>query len=167
MNMTLPASRILLAATLCVQAAGAGAESPTIERGAYLARIMDCAGCHMPRDANGAPLVEAGLSGATIGFEIPGVGIFWPPNLTPAESGLGHWSDAEIAEAIRYGRRPDGRVLAPVMPWMAYSEMHDEDLDALIAYLRSVPAVEAPRLDPVETAETARAPFFRVTLPAE
>jgi len=165
MNMT--PSRILLAAALCAHAVGAQAESPDIERGSYLARMMDCAGCHMPRDANGAPLVEAGLSGGTIGFEIPGVGIFWPPNLTPVKSGLGDWSDDEIVEAIRHGRRPDGRVLSPVMPWMAYSEMQDEDLEALVAYLKSVPAVEAPRIDPVASAEMARAPFFRVTLPSE
>lgn len=165
--MTIPPSRILLAAALCAHAPGAQAETPALERGAYLARIMDCAGCHMPRDTSGAPRVEAGLSGGTIGFEIPGLGIFWPPNLTPAKSGLGDWSDAEIAEAIRHGRRPDGRVLSPAMPWMAYSELQDEDLAALVAYLKSVPAVEAPRFEPVTSAEMARAPFYRVTLPAE
>lgn len=114
-----------------LQAAAAALAAPTshadqqdadpIARGAYLGQIMDCAGCHMPRGPDGAPLVEAGLSGGTIGFEIPGLGTFWPSNLTPHATDLGGWSADEIAAAITGEVRPDGRVLAPAMPWPNYA----------------------------------------------
>ncbi|SNT27097.1 c-type cytochrome [Tropicimonas sediminicola] len=144
----------------------ADAEGDAIARGGYLARIMDCAGCHMPRGADGAPVMDAGLSGGNIGFEIPGLGIFWPPNLTPSTSGLGDWTDTQIADAIRTGQRPDGRLLAPAMPWPAYAELSDEDVAALVAYLRSLPPTEAQRLEPVAASAAASAPFYRVTMPA-
>lgn len=144
----------------------ADASAGAVERGAYLTQIMDCAGCHMPRGADGAPMPELGLSGGSVGFEIPGLGIFWPPNLTPAVTGLGGWSDEEIAAAIRTGVTPDGRILAPAMPWAAYAALSDDDVIAMIAYLRTLPPFETPRLGPVATAEAAPAPFYRVTFPA-
>ena len=156
---------ILLAALLEVTAQTAAAEADKVARGAYLAQIMDCAGCHMPRDETGMPVPSAGLSGGTIGFEIPGLGIFWPPNLTPDASGLGGWSADEIKAALRTGVRPDGRVLAPAMPWQSYAALSDEDVGALAAYLGSLKPVAAPRLAPAPNTSQARAPFFRVTLP--
>ncbi|MFO1298988.1 MAG: hypothetical protein U1F17_01090 [Burkholderiaceae bacterium] len=69
----------------------------------------------------------------------PVVGKVYAPNLTPA--GLGKWSDSEIAAAIRTGLRPDGRPLV-IMPAHEYQHLAREDLAALIAYLRSLPAVE-------------------------
>lgn len=136
-----------------------------IARGEYLATIMDCAGCHMPRGANGAPVFEAGLSGGTVGFEIPGMGIFWPPNLTSHTSGLGDWTDAEIAAAIVGGLSRAGRPLAPAMPSPSYAALSPEDLDALVAWLRAQPAVPSPRFGPVTDATDAPAPFYRVTAP--
>jgi hypothetical protein len=119
----------------------------------------------MPRGADGAPIFEAGLSGGTVGFEIPGMGIFWAPNLTPSETGLGNWTDEEIATAITGGLRPDRRILAPAMPWPAYAALSEADVAALVSYLRSLPAIDAPRLEPVADASLATAPFYRVTLP--
>lgn len=156
---------MLLAALLGLATETAAAEADKIARGAYLAQIMDCAGCHMPRDETGVPVPSAGLSGGTIGFEVPGLGIFWPPNLTPDASGLGSWSADEIKTALRSGLRPDGRVLAPAMPWQSYSALGDDDLDALVAYLGSLKPVAVPRHDPVAEASQAQAPFFRVTPP--
>jgi len=59
--------------------------------------------------------------------------------LTPdKETGLGTWSDAQIIQAI-YGVRPDGRVLLPPMPWPYFAgKIAAEDLQALLAYLRSL-----------------------------
>lgn len=136
-----------------------------IARGKYLATVMDCAGCHMPRGADGVPIFEAGLSGGTVGFEIPGMGIFWPPNLTPDASGLGGWTAEEIAAAIAGGISRDGRMLAPAMPSPSFAALTTEDLDALVAYLMAVPPVPSVRLEPVTDAAEARAPFYRVTLP--
>lgn len=141
------------------------AEEAAIERGKYLAQIMDCAGCHMPRGGDGAPIADAGLSGGNIGFEIPGLGIFWPPNLTPDETGLGAWSNKDIEKALRTGIRPDGRALAPAMPWPSYAALSAEDMQALVAYLKSMPKVSTPRLDPVVDPANATAPFYRVTMP--
>jgi mono/diheme cytochrome c family protein len=156
---------MLVLAALCGPALAEGPTRDLVARGQYLATIMDCAGCHMPRGADGAPLSEAGLSGGTVGFEIPDLGIFWPPNLTPAASGLGGWTDAEIAAAITGGMTRDGRVLAAAMPWPSYAALSPEDIDALVAWLRALPPVEAPRFGPVMKADDAPAPFYRVTLP--
>lgn len=156
-----------LAPVLACLATALPGHADTVERGAYLAQIMDCAGCHMPRGTDGAPIFEAGLSGGTVGFEIPGLGVFWAPNLTPDASGLGGWNEAEIVTAIRTGQRPDGRTLAPAMPWPAYAALSDADAAALVAYLRSLPAVATPRLGPVAAADAAQAPFYRVTFPVK
>lgn len=155
----------IMIAWLFATIVGAAADESLLARGEYLARIMDCAGCHMPRGSDGIPLLEAGLSGGTVGFEIPGMGVFWAPNLTPSPSGLGGWSDLEIATAITGGLRPDGRSLAPAMPWPAYATMSAGDVDAIVAYLKSLPAVDAPRLDPVADPARANAPFYRVVSP--
>jgi len=162
-------SLTIAALFLAATATTARAETPDadlVARGAYLGRIMDCAGCHMPRDADGHPDFEAGLSGGTVGFELPGLGTFWPSNLTPHSTGLGNWSDAEIRTAITTGVRPDGRILAPVMPWPGYAGLEEPDLTALVAWLRSMPPVENVVPPPVAPGAQATAPFFRVTLPA-
>ncbi len=106
-------------------------EDDVVARGASLATAMDSAGCHMPRGSDGAPVLDAGLSGGTVRFEIPGMSIFWVPNLTPSDTGLGFWSDEEIAAAITIGQRPDGRTLAPAMPWPSYAALTGEDVDGL------------------------------------
>lgn len=155
----------LAMAALAAMAAAAPVWADPVERGAYLVGVMDCAGCHMPRGPEGAPIESAGLSGGNVGFEIPGLGIFWAPNLTPLETGLGSWSDDEIVNAIRKGERPDGRVLAPAMPWPAYSGLSDEDAEAVVAYLRSLPAEDGAMLQPVGTSQEAEAPFYRVVFP--
>ena len=134
------------------------------ERGEYLARIMDCGGCHTPMGPDGQFDHSRRLSGGTLGFELPGLGIFWPPNLTNHETGLGGWSDEEIATAVRTGHRPDGRVLAPIMPYHSYSVITDEDLSDLIAYLRSL-EIENTVPEPVGPGGKATAPFFRITQP--
>lgn len=143
------------------------AETPEalVARGAYLARIMDCAGCHMPRGPDGAPDPAGGLSGGTIGFQMPGVGIFWPPNLTPDPTGLGGWSEAEIIAALTTGLRPDGRVLAPIMPWPSYAAMSEADQKALAAFLRAMPPVARQTPQIVASAAEAQAPFYAVTMP--
>jgi hypothetical protein len=70
-------------------AAGARAESP-VEHGKYLVGIMDCTGCHTTGALAGQPDPTHFLAGSDIGFEIPGLGIFYPPNLTSdGKTGLG------------------------------------------------------------------------------
>jgi hypothetical protein len=73
--------KALLCLALALAAGPAAAQE--VARGAYLASIMDCGGCHTPGAIGGKPDLEHSLGGGTVGFEIPGLGIFYPPNLTP------------------------------------------------------------------------------------
>lgn len=149
--------------------AGAGnvaAESALLERGRYLAAIMDCGGCHTPGALEGQPDEKRLLAGSDIGFEIPGLGIFYPPNLTSDEAtGLGSWSVEDIKRALREGLRPDGRELAPSMPWRSYRAASEEDMDALAAYLKALPAISLQAPAPVGPGEKPSAPYLTVRVP--
>lgn len=112
------------------------------ERGKYLVALGGCNDCHTPGNFLGKPDFAHALSGSEVGFEIPGMGVFHGPNLTPDKvTGLGDWSEEQIVTTLRTGRRPDGRMLAPAMPWMAFSVLTDADAYAIAAYLKSLPAV--------------------------
>lgn len=156
--------RLLAILALCLPAL-AHAEDDKLARGAYLARVMDCGGCHTPRGPDGAPILDRALTGGTVGFEIPGLGTFWPPNLTPDATGLAGWSEDALVAAIRTGQRPDGRILAPAMPWLSFAGLTDQDAHALAAYLLSLPPTSNAVPPPVAPGGEAVAPFYRVTLP--
>ena len=146
-------------------AAPASAETP-VERGAYLAHIMDCGGCHHTGAFTPQPNLETPLAGSDIGFEMPGMGYVYPPNLTPdEETGLGKWSDEEIIAAFTTGMRPDGRQLAPMMPWMSYAHITADDANALVAYLRSLKPVTHKVPGPLAAGDTPTAPYFTVIAP--
>jgi mono/diheme cytochrome c family protein len=147
-------------------AAAQNAEPGTLARGQYLAAIMDCGGCHTGGALIGKPDPALALAGSAIGFQIPDVGTFYPPNLTPdRETGLGAWSAAEIVTAVRTGVRPDGRILAPIMPWHAYAALTDADAAALAAYLKSIPPVRNATPPITGPSETPPAPYFAVVVP--
>jgi mono/diheme cytochrome c family protein len=161
--MTKAVGLTLAMALLAGSAAGA---QDMVKRGEYLAAIMDCTGCHTSGALIGQPDPALYLAGSNIGFEIPGLGIFYPPNLTPdPETGLGGWSESDIAAALRTGVRPDGRELAPAMPWRSYSALSDEDVAALAAYLRSLEPVVNQAPTPVGPGERAAAPYLTVMMP--
>ena len=137
-----------------------------VERGAYLAHIMDCGGCHNTGAFTPQPNLETPLAGSDIGFEVPGLGVFYPPNLTPdQETGLGKWSDDEVITAFTTGVRPDGRQLAPAMPWMSYGHINSDDAAALVAYLRSLPAVSHKVPGPFGPQDKPTAPYMTVVAP--
>lgn len=145
---------------------GAARADDTVKRGEYLAAIMDCGGCHTPGHLMGKPDSSRYLAGSDVGFEIPGRGIFYPPNLTPdRETGLGAWSTAEIVNAVRNGARPDGRPLVPIMPYHSYARLTDADAQALVAYLKSLKPIsnKAPAI--IGPNEKPKAPFLRVIVP--
>lgn len=124
----------------------AGAETP-LERGTYLVRgIAGCGNCHSTQGPEG-PVEGMELAGMPNFFTLPEAEIS-TPNITPdPETGIGKWTDEEIITAIRDGRHPDGRMLGPFMPFEMYRNISDTDVQAMVAYLRSVPAVrhEVPR----------------------
>jgi mono/diheme cytochrome c family protein len=137
----------LLAAVAAVTTAmpmtPAGAADPAaIARGKYLVTIASCHDCHTPGYFLGKPDMARFLGGSEVGFEMPGLGVFHGPNLTPDKAtGLGDWTDAQIVAAIQKGQRPDGRMLAPIMPWHAFANFTKQDVDAIVAFLRSLPPV--------------------------
>lgn len=156
-----------LAAGLALAALPALAQSQKpMSRGEYLSHIMDCGGCHTPGAFTGKPDESRKLAGSQIGFQIPGLGYFYPPNLTPdKQTGIGSWSEAEIIRAVRTGVRPDGRMLAPAMPWMSYSALNDADAQALARYLKGLKPVEHA-VPPLTGADKpAPAPYLTVVAP--
>ncbi len=157
---------LAIAASAALPAGGTGPSQEVVERGRYLTSIMDCSGCHTPGALGGKPDSTRPLGGSDIGFKIPSLGIFYPPNLTPdRESGLGTWTTEQIVKAVRTGVRPDGRMLAPVMPYHNYAILTDDDARALAIYLRTLKPVRNKVPGPVGDAEAAPAPYLAVVLP--
>ena len=120
-----------------------------LERGRYMVNaVYGCLGCHSERDPNapGMPPLTKKLGAGTVfseGTDLPGNVI--APNLTPdKETGAGNWTDDMLARAIREGIGHDGRALFPLMPYMNYREMPDEDLASVIVYLRTLEPVRNP-----------------------
>jgi len=127
---------------LLVSFAPAAAKAETLlERGEYLVNtVAACGNCHTPIDAQGRPIPGQELAGRFV-IELPEFTAY-APNITPdMETGIGGWSEAEIATAIREGRRPDGSLVGPPMPIELYRGMSDRDVAAIAAYVRSRPAV--------------------------
>ena len=132
-------SRTILAGLLVAGATAlAHAETP-IERGEYLVRgPAGCGNCHTPMGPNGF-LTEQELGGRLV--EDIEAFTAYAPNITPGGR-VAQWSDAELKKAIREGLRPDGSVIGPPMPFSMYRGLADADLDAIVAFLRTVPAVD-------------------------
>jgi mono/diheme cytochrome c family protein len=130
-----------LAMIACPQSHAAEGGQGQLARGKYLVTIGNCNDCHTPGYFFGKPDMTRYLGGSDVGFQGP-AGTVVGRNLTPdKETGLGKWTNAQIAIAIRSGVRPDGRVLAPVMPWPAFSKLTDDDVTAIVLYLKSLPPV--------------------------
>jgi len=118
-----------------------GQDAKLLARGKYLMDgVVACGNCHVQRD-KGQPLFERGLSGGMVFDEEPFKA--YAPNITPdPETGIGKWTDAQLVKAIREGIRPDGSLIGPPMPIMFYRGISDEDMKAIVAYLRAQPAVK-------------------------
>jgi mono/diheme cytochrome c family protein len=165
----LPVSRpslLALAALISAPGGPALSQDDPVARGAYLVSIAGCTDCHTPGHFLGAPDFDRFLGGSEVGFEIPGLGTFYGPNLTPDDgTGLGLWTEAQIVAAITTGVRPDGSPLAPAMPWMGYSNLTPEDATAIALYLKSLPPVSNEVPGPFGPGETTPAFVMRVIPP--
>jgi mono/diheme cytochrome c family protein len=143
-----------IAFTLAATITAVQAQAP-VERGKYLVNtIMTCQNCHTPKGERGAPVFERDLSS----------GLSWdePPfkvtasNITQdKETGIGSWTDAQIKTALRKGERPNGVHLAAIMPSDFYEIVTDNDLNSIVAYLRTVKPVK----------QTYPEPIYRIALP--
>jgi mono/diheme cytochrome c family protein len=126
-----------------------GAEKPfteadmtdKVKKGFYLATIGHCFECHTPMGPKGREFETRYGAG---GFDFPGPwGKSTSRNITShKEKGIGAWTDAEIKRAITDGVSRDGSRLKPPMGFEFYKNMTNDDLDAIVAYLRTVPAKE-------------------------
>jgi len=114
----------------------AGARSVVADlvgKGAYLARAGNCMLCHTRR---GGDTYAGGLA-----IETP-FGTVYSSNLTPDRAtGIGTWTPVDFWRAMHEGRSKDGRLLYPAFPYTSFTQITQDDADALFAYLRSVPAV--------------------------
>jgi mono/diheme cytochrome c family protein len=114
----------------------ASKDPAVIERGRYLVTgPAHCGACHgRVGDPSSEPHLVGGLA-----FHLP-IGTVYARNITPDErTGIGGYTDPEIARVLRYGVHPTGRAVLPFMP---FADLSDEDLTAVISYLRSRPAIE-------------------------
>jgi mono/diheme cytochrome c family protein len=127
----------------------AGAEKPfteadmadKVKKGFYLVTIGHCMECHTPLTPKGRDYENSYGKG---GFDFKGPwGVSTSRNITShKEKGIGAWSDGEIKRAITDGVSRDGSRLKPPMGYEFYKNMTNDDLDAIVAYLRTVPARE-------------------------
>lgn len=117
-----------------------------IERGRYLTEgVLQCFVCQTDRDwskPGAPPISEMKGAGHIWGSDNPGV---VAPNITPDnETGAGNWTDDTLGRAIREGISHDGRVLDDQMFYASYRFLSDEDLAAVIVYLRSLKPIHNP-----------------------
>jgi len=159
-------SALLVGVALCVPLGTAKAASSQVQRGKYLVSIIPCTDCHTPGTFLGKPDMKRYLGGSEVGFEIPGLGVFYGPNLTPdKETGLGNWTKEQIATAITTGKRPDGRILAPPMPVASFKFLTKSDALAIAAYLKTLPPIKNKVPGPFGAGEKPTAFVYQV-LPA-
>src|SRR5215469_6406370 len=124
----------VLLALAALRTAGA-ADPDLIARGAYLTTAAGCADCHTDSKEDGRPF--AGGRALTTPF-----GTFYAPNITPdLDTGIGRWSDAQFLDALREGVAPDGSNYYPVFPYPSFTNITENDVRAIKAYLFAQPAV--------------------------
>jgi mono/diheme cytochrome c family protein len=127
-------SFLLLSAFLSVMLSSrADSSVDELTKGAYITRIAGCADCHTIDPQNA-------MAG---GLKLPSpFGSFFTPNITfDNETGIGHWTEDDFVIALRFGKRPDGKLLYPAFPYRAYTKLTDADLHLIYVYLKSLPHI--------------------------
>jgi mono/diheme cytochrome c family protein len=156
------------AALVALPVSAATAQDAQVARGEYLVTIAGCNDCHTPGYFFGKPDMGRFLGGSDVGFEIPGQGVFVGPNITPDEAtGIGSWTAEQIVKALQTGERPDGRVLAPIMPWPAFAHFTAADAMAIAAFLKSLTPVDNKVPGPFKPGETVSTFVFRILPPGQ
>lgn len=118
--------------------ARADEDAALIKQGEYLSRLGDCMACH---SAPGKPAYAGGLAIES------NLGTIYSTNITPDKTrGIGSYSEAQFADAVRKGVLPDGTRLYPAMPYPDYARISDEDIHALYVYFMQgvAPSSEQP-----------------------
>ncbi len=124
-----------------------------ITHGKQLTRVYGCVTCHSAYDEKGFMIENLKLAGG-LKWGIGPYGYVYSMNLTSdKETGLGSWTDEEIKRGITKGIRKDGSRSIPFpMPWTSFANFTDDDLNAIVAYLRTVAPVsnKMPEHEPLD-----------------
>lgn len=141
-------------------------DQDAVDRGRYLVGLLGCGACHTDGAFEGAPNVELALAGSQIGIarsnplDSKRPGIVYPPNITPDEdTGIGLWTDRQIANAVRAGIGRHSMRRLSAMPWQGYAQLNDDDVDAIVTYLRSIPPINNKVPAEVLPGQRATSPF--------
>lgn len=157
-----------------------------VAQGKYIATIAGCTSCHTPLKAeyqNPQTLTleqiqtiafnetqateQSKLMAGGRPFDLGPAGIVFTRNITPdVETGIGAWTDDQIKIAIKTGIDNKGKLLFPVMPYHVYNGMADADLEAVVAYLHSVGAVNNPVPDRTVSTEGMPSPPYQTGITA-
>ncbi len=133
-------ARMVTALALSLGPLVARAAEPTpelIARGKYVFGSAGGCACHTTPDG-------AGLNAGGTKFDLSFFGVVYTPNITADPgTGIGKWTDAQVIDAIRRGERPDGTRLFPIHPYKYLSNIADDEIEALVAYLRSVKPIRS------------------------
>lgn len=115
-------------------------KNDAIAKGEYIARLGGCASCHTLTD-------NKPLAG---GYELhTPFGLIDAPNITPdVATGIGSWNFDDFWQAMHYGKAKEGKLLYPAFPYTSYTKMQREDVQALFAYLQSLPAIRQETREP-------------------
>ncbi|RDV05861.1 phosphomannomutase [Undibacter mobilis] len=142
------AAALFVLSALAGTAANAQANGDLVARGGYLVNtVMTCHNCHTPMGPNGPDFSRA-LSGGLL-FDEPPFKVTGSNITQDKETGIGSWTDAQIKHLLRTGQRPNGVQIAAVMPTAFYGIITERDMDAIVAYLRTVKPVKNKVPDPV------------------
>lgn len=129
------------AGTMAAADAATSADPKMVARGDYLVNnVMGCPACHTPMGPQG-PDMSKKFAG---GLEVPEVFGTWRSlNITQdKKTGIGGWTDEQIATLIREGKRPNGDQVFPIMPYPFYNHLSDTDVKSIVAYLRTIKPIE-------------------------
>jgi len=117
-------------------ASAAGPTTELVARGKYVFATAGGCACHTPPDA-------VGLNAGGMKFDLF-IGVVYSRNITPdPQTGIGAWTDAQVTNAIRRGERPDGSKLFPIHPYKYLGNIADDEIEALVAYLKSVTPIKS------------------------
>jgi len=137
-----------------------------VARGEYLVELLACGLCHTDGALAGDPNFDRSLAGSKTGIAYTNPlgeqkpGVIYPSNITPdKKTGIGDWTDTQIANAIRAGIGRHGSRHIVTMPWRGYAKISDDDVTALVGYLRTIDAVKHKVPDEVEPGQPASHPF--------
>ncbi len=131
-----------------------------LERGRYLVEgILTCGNCHTPKGPKGEPVQERRHAGGSIEWDTPAFHVRGTNITRDRETGIGSWSAEDIKRAIVHGVRPNGVQLAPIMPSAFYKVFTPGDLDAVVTYMLSLPAIRNEVAPPVYKAAIAPETF--------